>query len=688
MKQHAAGFLCGLLLLAGCGGSDSTPPETSALPQEVHTVPALMIEKTALIPFAELSGTLEAKLQSAVAAEASGTVAQLFAIEGDSIRAGEPLLAFSAQGNIAAVDLQNANTALQNAERSLELIRQQTLESEKSARLGIDQAQKNLENTKRTGSSTGDSVDAQVASAQSGVDLAFLGVQNAKKNQADLFKNLDQQEKNLKQDEVNIISSAITSFRSALQQTDDILGASKINERKNDQFEVYLGFRDRQTFIDSQRLFLTAWTEFIQLEQMYADDPAAVTSNDIAVLAEDIRDVLLKTDIMLQQSITGTNFGEAQLSGFRSAMTMNRNATEGIIQSITRIGQQLTDFNTTKPQKIESAEIAVRQANEQLIQAQKGLAQSKSGGNVSIVGSENQVSSAENALESARTQFQIVQKQNEIAIQQATASRDAARNAVDRAATQYAKLVIKAPVDGVVTKKFVDVGDTVSVGSPLFIISTTNLLTLRGDIPVDVLPSIQKGSAAKVSIDSFGEKEGFVSNIFPVADLITRRVTIEISVDNSGANIPANIFATAKISLPAEQDIIMVPFKSLASQQPPSVYIVETKQQDGKNIYQVIKRSIETGRKNEDMIEVTSGLAVGDIIVSEPVTGLQDGDIVLFQVTETSLTPAPNGESATPIPAGTSSSPAQGIPSPMASAAAEASVLSGIVTLKPKVDNK
>ncbi len=620
-------FVGVLIVLSGCNGNGEEEQENAV---ETKVVPALMVQA---IPFKQtvtVSGTLEPKFESAVSAEISGTVSQVYANEGSAVFPGQQLLALAATGNVASVDVSAGQTALQNAERSLELTRQQTTEAEKNAELAVQQAQKNLENARKTDTSTGSSVEAQVASAQSGVELAQIGLENSEKSLANLQENLKKQESDLQENEENVISGGITTFRSVLQQADEILGATDANERKNDRFETYLGFRNKQTLIDSKNSFLLVWNDFKNLESRYASNPSSVTSTELVDIAQAVRDTLRQVDIMLQNTITGGSFTAAELTGFRTSTTTNRSTLESIFQSITAIDQQISDFEITKPQQLRSAEIGVEQAQKQLAQAEKALEQSKSGGDVSLVGTSNQISTAENALETAQTQLEITRRQNELSIQQAATARDSARNSLQRSQTQYSKLSVAAPVNGVITSAAVEVGDTVSIGAPLFVIAQVDVLTLRGDVSIEVLPSIKKGAPVIVEIDVYGEREGFVSNIFPVADATTRRVTIKISLDNTDGSIPANIFATAVIELPQDEEVILIPFKSLTSQQPPSVFVVgEAEREDG-FVLMVEKRLVETGRKEGNQIEIVNGVAVGEIIVPGPVVSLQDGDLVEF----------------------------------------------------------
>lgn len=608
-----------LIFFSGC----TTKDQEESQQEPVKPVPVLEIQKSAFAPEVEISGTLEPVFSSGISAEAGGTVSQVFVREGDSVHAGELLLSISPQRNTISTDTSAAFIALQNAESSLELAQKQAEQSEKSALLNIEQAEANLKSALNTDASTGVSVEAQIAAAESARDVAQVGLETAQKMLEDTLQNLDTEEKTLEENERNAIASAFSVFRTGMRNADTVLGVTDENRKNNDDFEVYLGFRDLQSKRDAEIAFRTVWTDFLEKEALFSQDKNALTPNDVRGLGDSIRDVLQKTDIMLKQSITGTGFSSTQLTTFQTTTSADRSATEVAIQSLTTASQNLRNFTVQRPQRVRSAELSLRQAESQLSQAEKNLEQARGAGGVSSTSSEAQVTSAKNALESAKIQLEITRKQNEISIQQATSNRDVARSSLERNQVQQDKLTITAPIDGVVSERNVEPGDTISAGQSLFVISQITSLTLKGEIDAALLPSVFSGTKATLSLDGFGKRDGIVSNINPVANSTTRRIGIEIDVENLDELLPANIFATAKIRLPEENGVLLIPEKSLISQNPPEVFVLTG---DEDPILET--RRIEIGRKQDAEIEVLSGLSSGDRIVSQIVLGLRAGERV------------------------------------------------------------
>jgi RND family efflux transporter MFP subunit len=636
-------ILCGLVLLpllGGCGKQD----QVAEIAQEIKQVPAIVVTAAEFTPMLEVAGALEPALVTTVAAEASGTVARLGAEKGDLVATGQELVSLASGQSLEAAGVQSARTSLSNAQKNLALVRSQTLESEKQAQLAIAQATENIDNLRRSGASTEVSIEAQIASAESGVALARLNLQNAEKSLNDLRQNQQVQETSIRDDRVNTIANAVNTFASVIQQADIVLGVTDVNDFKNDPFEVYLGFKDPQSKIDATNAFRQTLTDFQKLDADYAQNPALVTGSRITGVAQEIRETLRLLDIMLQNTTTGADLSEMELANFRSQTTGSRSAIEGIIQGITAIDQRENNFVTTRPQQVQSAELGVANAREQLLQAEKALEQIRSGGDVNLIGTQNQIAAAENQLEQARSQAELVKKQNEIGIQGANAGIESAADALSTAELRLSKLTVFSPLSGTVTDQKVEAGMTVAPGTPLFEISQTRTLLLKGDIPLDELVLIEEGMAATVAIDAFGEKKGVVTTVSPLANEQTRRVEVEISIDNADGAIPARIFATAQVPLKTEPEVIMIPYKSLVSQNPPALLVIGEGEQNGQPLLMAEKREIETGRRNGDLIEVLAGLTPGETIIPEPVLGLQEGD----RVTMLEVSPTPSPPEKTP----------------------------------------
>jgi RND family efflux transporter MFP subunit len=613
-----------LLLLSGCGKPEE---EQDSPEQPPKSVPVAVVKPS---PFSEtitVTGTLFPKTTSVIAAEASGVVREVSAQEGDSVFAGQQVALFFQNTNTAQVDLQSAQTSLQNTQRTLDLTRRQAEENLRSAQIQVDQARTNLENVKKTDTSTGASVEAQIASAQSSVDLARIALENAQKNQSDIEENLNKREKDLQENKSIAITNAFADFRSILTDVDEIMGVNVETRKNNDRFEVYLGFKEPQTKIDAENTFRTLFSNFVDLEEQYVATPGSVSLQQMVDFSGDLQDSLQLIDVMLKKSITGGTFSETELSSFRSVISRSRSSAGAIVANLTAIQQQIEDFGISRPQQTRSAEVALQQSQEQLVQAEKTLQQIMSSGDVSKVGTENQISIAENNLESALSQLEITKKQNELSIEQAIAARDNARNSVQRSSIQASKLSVNSSLAGVVTDVMVDPGETVSVGTPLVTVSQIDTLVFKGEVDARYIRFLQKGDSVQITGDAFDEKTGTVEKIYPAADVNTRRIPVEITLENSDQSIPANIFATATFFAP-EEEVLFIPQNALISQNPAEVFVIVEQEKEGNTVLVTAARSVELGRDQDGKIEVLRGLESGEVIIPEPVLGVREGDIV------------------------------------------------------------
>lgn len=624
MKKHFLFFAALLFLFSGCGPQEE---ESASTEQPPKSVPVAVVQPTAFSETIEVTGTLFPKTTSVIAAEASGVVREVSAQEGESVQAGQQVALFFQNTNTAQVDLQGSQISLQNAERTLSLTRRQSEENLKSAQIQVDQARENLENAKKTDSSTGTSVEAQIASAQSSVDLARISLRNAERNKTDIQENMEKRERDLQENKSIAISNAIADHRSILTDLDEIMGVNIETRDNNDRFEVYLGFKEPQTKIDAENSFRTLFSEFITLENQYVNSSSSVSLQDMIGFSDDLQETLQIIDVMLKKSITGGTFSEAELSSFRSVVSSSRSSVGAVVSNLTVTEQQIEDFNISRPQQIRSAELAIEQAQEQLNQAEKSLQQIQSTGDVSMVGTENQISIAQSNLESALSQLEITKKQNELSVEQAIAARDNARNSVQRSSLQASKLSVSSPISGIVTETMVDSGDTVSVGTPLLAVSQLDALVFKGQVDARSLRFLEKGDSVAITGDAFDTKTGTVSKIYPAADVNTRRIPVEILVNNSDYSIPANIFATASFSA-AQEQVIFVSQNALVSQNPAEIFVLREEEREGKMVLIVQSQSVQLGREYDGKIEIVSGLTPKDIIIPEPVLGIREGDLV------------------------------------------------------------
>lgn len=193
----------------------------------------------------------------------------------------------------------------------------------------------------------------------------------------------------------------------------------------------------------------------------------------------------------------------------------------------------------------------------------------------------------------------------------------AAKAAVDEASTMLGYVRIKAPFDGVVAEKHVDVGDFAGVGSPLLALDGEAGLRAVAAIP-ESLAALPIGTSLSVIWDG-GQVEGQLAELSSAADSKTRSVTAKVDLPAS-ATLRSGKFV--RIAVPtSETTNLMVPETAVSRfGQMEHVFVVS----DGR----AVLRLVRTGTISANGIEILAGLRAGETIVVPIPTELRDGQPV------------------------------------------------------------
>jgi RND family efflux transporter MFP subunit len=200
-----------------------------------------------------------------------------------------------------------------------------------------------------------------------------------------------------------------------------------------------------------------------------------------------------------------------------------------------------------------------------------------------------------------------------------------ARQRVATAAVAEAKAMmgyaeVSAPFDGVVTKKWADVGDLATPGKPLIELEDPSALQLEADVPEAIASQVQAGAKLVVRVDSIaGERFGTVAEIGPSADPVTRTFRVKLDLP-SPTGLRSGQFA--RVTVPTGQSTsLQVPVSAVVQRgQLEIVFVV------GNQLAQL--RLVKTGRRFGDELEIISGLEDGEVVVTEGAAQLTDGQRV------------------------------------------------------------
>ncbi len=285
---------------------------------------------------------------------------------------------------------------------------------------------------------------------------------------------------------------------------------------------------------------------------------------------------------------------------------------------------------------------AVREGQVLAVIQADGIRGAAEGARAGVAAAEANLAVARQRMESAET-LRKAGAMSEIDFKAAAAGYEAARAQVAAARAQAAGAIeaavsatIRAPMNGVINSRSVDVGENVNPGQELFQLVRSDELELAGQVPLEAAAAIRPGQPVVFSIPAYPGREfrGVVSRIEPMANPQTRQVGVYVRMKNPGG-IVGGQFATGRIVGQASQEVTVVPQAAVRGAANDTHVLVV---QDGR----VAKRLITTGPADPStgMIAITAGLQPGEIVIVAT-TAIEEGARVQIGTTPPATAPAP-----------------------------------------------
>jgi len=179
----------------------------------------------------------------------------------------------------------------------------------------------------------------------------------------------------------------------------------------------------------------------------------------------------------------------------------------------------------------------------------------------------------------------------------------------------------EAPFNGVIMKKFVEVGDTMQPGQPLLVFADVEYLQLEVDVPARLRPGLQDGMMLQAELDVGGQMVPVrVAQIFPMAD--AQRHTIKVKLDLPQGMAAPGMYAKVLVpdlTAPAREAPVIPTTAIRYNGSLPGVYVVA---QSG----EAELRMIRVGENlSGGFTTVLSGLAAGERILRNPPANVAAG---------------------------------------------------------------
>lgn len=201
---------------------------------------------------------------------------------------------------------------------------------------------------------------------------------------------------------------------------------------------------------------------------------------------------------------------------------------------------------------------------------------------------------------------------------QAVANAAVARAAVASAGARQDQLVVRAAIDGIVTKRDIEPGELASPTRVLALLGDPARVRVTATVDERDITRVALGQQALMSSDAWPGRTipARVSEVTPTGDPAQRAFRVRLA-PAAGADLPLGITLEVNIVTGRKPRALLVPASAVADGK---VWVVE----DGR----ARRRPVRTGITGADSIEIVSGLAAGATVIATPPADLADGQRV------------------------------------------------------------
>ena len=200
---------------------------------------------------------------------------------------------------------------------------------------------------------------------------------------------------------------------------------------------------------------------------------------------------------------------------------------------------------------------------------------------------------------------------------------------LDELDINLANTVITSPVNGFIGKRTLDPGAWVTPNSVFLSVVDISVVRIVADVVERDLRRISQGLRADVEVDAYpGETfTGRVAQVAPVLDPATRTAQIEIEIANSTFRLKPGMYARVSFTIEQRENTLVVPTSAIVNiGGNPGVFLPSKSEENEVATF----KPVQTGMSNQDLVEVSSGLAEGERVVTTGAAALRDGDRILL----------------------------------------------------------
>ncbi len=191
-----------------------------------------------------------------------------------------------------------------------------------------------------------------------------------------------------------------------------------------------------------------------------------------------------------------------------------------------------------------------------------------------------------------------------------------------------AKKVIRAPFDGRISIRQVELGQVLSPGTPIASLQSVSPIHADFWLPQQALAELRPGQRVSLRADPFPDArwDGEITTVNPEVDVATRNVRVRATFPNADGRLRPGMFANVEVISSEKKPALIIPATAvLFAPYGDSVFAIEEKNEQGASTTLARQKFVRLGERRGDFVAVVSGLSAGETIVSGGAFKLRNG---------------------------------------------------------------
>jgi HlyD family secretion protein len=281
------------------------------------------------------------------------------------------------------------------------------------------------------------------------------------------------------------------------------------------------------------------------------------------------------------------------------------------------LARALAQYGASDPQNLPEIEMTpdAQRANADLVQATQAFERASELFKRTLI--------SQQALDDARAALQSKRAIYNAALQNGKnlrASIQASEATMKLAGRQLRDTEIRAPFDGFVERRLVNLGELVKSQTPVMAVVRLDPLKVTAEIPEKMAPWISVGQQVDLQVDAYRDRKfsGKLSRISPGVNTATRAFPFEALVPNPDTVLKPGTFARVHIESGQVDTVLTLPYAALQYRYGVNrVFVV--------NGGKLALRELAVGQRLGERIEIMSGVKAGENVAVTDVDTLADG---------------------------------------------------------------